>query len=172
MTPASVLLVALSLGSAPAPSKPRPSKPLDIRADHLTVLTKDNRGLWKGHVHAVRPATPEQPQLDLRCDELVTDFVGEDKLQKATCTGNVEVVQGDRQGWGEVAVYDSEKAELVVTGNPRGQQGPNRFRGDKLIFLVDADRIEIEHPVVDTPAPGQLPGGPGAKQAAASGGGK
>ena len=145
------LALALALGNAPArpPGKPRP---LDIRADHLTVLTKDNRGLWKGHVHAVREATADQPRLDLRCDELVTDFVGENKLQKVTCTGDVEVVQGDRMGWGDNAVYDSTTGELVVTGNPRGQQGPNKFRGEKLTFFINSDRIEIEHPVVDTQA--------------------
>jgi lipopolysaccharide transport protein LptA len=127
--------------------------PLDVRADHLTVLTKQNRGVWKGHVHAVRPATAQRPELQLFCDELTTDLSGEDRLQNAVCTGNVQVVQGDRTGWGEKAVYDGARGELVVTGNPRGEQGPNRFRGEKLTFMLDSDRIEVERPVLDTPAP-------------------
>jgi len=120
------------------------------------VLTQDHRGVWTGHVHAVRPATPADPQLDLRCDRLITDLAGDQKLQRATCTGNVSVVQGDRLGWGDHAVYDAGTGQLVVTGHPRGQQGPNRFRGDSLTFFVSGDRIEVVHPVVDTPAPRAL----------------
>jgi lipopolysaccharide export system protein LptA len=161
------LVIALALAAPIAKSK-APARPLDIRADHLTVLTKENRGVWKGHVHAIRPATADQPQLDLRCDQLVTDFVGEDKIQRVTCTGNVEVVQGDRMGWGDQAVYDSDHGELVVTGNPRGQQGPNKFRGDTLTFFVNEDRVEIERPTVDTPPPANVPGSTTASRDGAS----
>jgi len=166
----SAIVLALALAAAPkpakapAPTKPPttaatgPSKPLDITADHLTVLTKDNRGLWKGHVHAIRAATAEQPQLDLRCDQLVTDFQGEDKLEKAICTGNVEVVQGDRTGWGDQAVYDAAGGTVVVTGNPHGKQGTNEFVGDELTFFVDGDRIEVKNPKLKTQSPQQLEG--------------
>ena len=143
------LVLALALAAAP---HGRPL-PVEIRADHLTVVTPNNRGIWKGHVHAVRPATAGRPQVELFCDQLVTDLAGEDRLQGAVCTGNVQVVQGDRIGWGERAVYDGQRGALVVTGNPRGQQGPSRFRGEKLTFSLDSDRIEVEHPILDTPAP-------------------
>jgi len=135
---------------------PRPDgKPvhLDIRADHLSVLTKENRGVWKGHVRVVRPGTAGQPELRLFCDQLVTTLSGADRLQDAVCTGNVQVVQGDRAGWGDTAVYLAETAQVVVTGNPHGQQGPSTFRGEKLTFGVETGRIEVEKPVLETPAP-------------------
>lgn len=143
---------------APAPAAGEKGRPLDIRADHLTVLTKENRGLWKGHVHAVRPPSGDQPQLDLKCDELVTDYAGEDKLERVTCKGNVEVTQGDRQGFGELAVFDNDKGELVVTGNPRGKQGPNAFFGDRLIFFPNSDRVEVENPRIRSEQAPQLGG--------------
>ena len=162
-----VLALALAAALKPASTPPKPapstpaagsSKPLDIQADHLTVLTKDNRGLWKGHVHAVRAATAEQPKLVLTCDQLVTDFQGEDKLEKAVCTGNVEVVQGDRTGWGNQAIYDAAGGTVVVTGNPHGKQGTNEFVGDELTFFVDGDRIEVKNPKLKTQSPQQLEG--------------
>ena len=167
MSPALLLAAALAAAPASAPAhKKAPlvptaekGRPLDIRADHLTVLTKENRGLWKGHVHAVRPPSGDQPQLDLKCDELVTDYAGEDKLEKVTCKGNVEVTQGDRQGFGELAVFDNDKGELVVTGNPRGKQGPNSFYGDRLVFFPNSDRVEVENPRIRSEQPPQLGGG-------------
>jgi lipopolysaccharide export system protein LptA len=126
-------------------------RPLSATADHLTAFTKEHREVWKGHVHAIRTADDGQPPVHLKCDELTTFLAnGEQKgeqqhIDKAVCKGNVEVVQGDRVGWGDLAVFDNDQERIVVTGHPHGQQGANTFQGDKLTFHTDDDVVDVDH---------------------------
>ena len=63
-------------GPPPASSSPadanQPEHPLHITADHLTVLTKENKTQWTGKVHVVRPPENGQPPVDIRCQVMKT----------------------------------------------------------------------------------------------------
>jgi lipopolysaccharide transport protein LptA len=158
----------------PEPPEASAQQPLDVTADHLTVKPKENVGVWSGHVHAVRAPDHGQPAVHIKCEELTTTYrgqkEGEQKVDKVTCRGNVEVVQGDRAGWGDLAVFDNESGILVVTGSPRAQQGPNRFSGDKVTFDVNANQLDVTghvKTIMDAAHASGLPGvedkGPSAK---------
>src|SRR5262249_12728923 len=45
---------------------------------------------------------------------------------------------------GDHADYDTGKGVLVLTGNPEARQGTNTMKGDRVVFYVDIDLIEVE----------------------------
>ncbi len=53
-------------------------------------------------------------------------------------------VDGERWARGDHADYDTVKEVLVLTGNPEARQGTNTMRGDRVVFYVDTDLIEVE----------------------------
>ena len=138
--------------------------PLHITADHLTVLTKENRTEWTGHVHVVRPAENGQPPVDIRCQKMNTtasspvDAGGKEggsKVDKVFCHGDVVVQQGDRGGTGDEAILDNVASIVTMTGRPHGHDGATRYSGNLLTFFLDQNRLEMSGSVVvDTPSEG------------------
>lgn len=144
---------------------PAATQPLDIWSDRMTLQSRQRKVTWTGNVHAIRhpaPGATNPAPMHLRCLELVATYGEGDKLERAVCTGDVQAVQGDRAGWGQVAVYEAAEAVLTVTGEPRGQQGANRFRGERLRFFLDDDRVEVDRPAVSAEGKAQpaFPGAP------------
>lgn len=141
--------------AAPAPGKPTGAIPLDI-GGRTPIATPENpvfvdcdkgrmdgsqqRFFCTGHVKMVRNTTT------LTCDRSVGHYLGKDATQitRLECFGNVVAVSGERWARGEHADYDTVKEVLVLTGNPEARQGTNTMRGDKVVFYVDTDLIEVE----------------------------
>ena len=140
---------------ATAPGKPAGAVPLDI-GGRTPIATPENpvfvdcdkgrmdgsqqRFFCTGHVKMVRNTTT------LTCDRSVAHYLGKDATQitRLECFGNVVAVDGERWARGEHADYDTVKEVLVLTGNPEARQGTNTMRGDKVVFYVDTDLIEVE----------------------------
>ncbi len=98
------------------------------------------RFVCTGHVKMVRNTTT------LTCDRSIGHYLGKDATQitRLECFGNVEAVDGDRWARGDHADYDTQKEVLVLTGNPEARQGTNTMKGDRVVFYVDTDLIEVE----------------------------
>ena len=150
--------IALDAGVPDQPKAERPEHPIDIRSDHGTLLPKEHVGIFKGHVHAVRPGEKGQPDLHILCDQATTHYQGDNKVQTIICEGSVEVIQGDRKGWGDRGEFNNDLGNLVVTGSPHGQQGPNRFAGKVLTFFTNDDRVEVDQAVVEGETEGRMDG--------------
>jgi lipopolysaccharide export system protein LptA len=73
--------------------------------------------------------------------------VGKDATQvtRLECFGNVEAISGDRWARGDYADYDTVKEVLVMTGNPEARQGNNTMHGERVVFYVDTDLIEVQN---------------------------
>lgn len=133
------------------PKKAAPDVPVKINSDALDVLEGGKTVVWRGRVKVVRE------DMRVTCDTLT-----EKRGKTLTCRGNAHMVQTpdpkrnrpEREAWGEVAVYDYETAVLTVTGSPRGREGENRFRCDKVSFDARTDRLRGEgHVVMDVVTP-------------------
>ena len=144
----------------PAPSSARPGKPPGAAASsdsgRTPIATPENpvfvdcdkgrmegsqqRFVCTGHVKMVRNTTT------LTCDRSIGHYLGKDATQvtRLECFGNVVAVDGDRWAHGDHADYDTVKEVLVLTGNPEARQGTNTMKGDRVVFYVDTDLIEVE----------------------------
>ena len=117
-----------------------PENPVFIDCDKARMEGATQRFVCTGHVKMVRNTTT------LTCDRSIGHYLGKDATQvtRLECFGNVQAVDGERWARGDHADYDTVKEVLVLTGNPEARQGTNTMKGDRVVFYVDTDLIEVE----------------------------
>lgn len=117
-----------------------PENPVFVDCDKGRMEGSSQRFVCTGHVKMVRNTTT------LTCDRSIGHYVGKDatEITRLECFGNVQAVDGERWARGDHADYDTVKEVLVLTGNPEARQGTNTMKGDRVVFYVDTDLIEVE----------------------------
>jgi lipopolysaccharide export system protein LptA len=117
-----------------------PENPVFVDCDKGRMEGSSQRFVCTGHVKMVRNTTT------LTCDRSIGHYLGKDATQitRLECFGNVVAVDGERWAHGDHADYDTVKEVLVLTGNPEARQGTNTMKGDRVVFYVDTDLIEVE----------------------------
>jgi lipopolysaccharide export system protein LptA len=117
-----------------------PENPVFVDCDKARMEGSTQRFVCTGHVKMVRNTTT------LTCDRSIGHYLGKDATQitRLECFGNVQAVDGERWARGDHADYDTVKEVLVLTGNPEARQGTNTMKGDRVVFYVDTDLIEVE----------------------------
>jgi lipopolysaccharide export system protein LptA len=113
--------------------------PINIEADSLSVDSKSNVMVWRGHVHAVQSGT------DLTSDVLQVSY-GKDfhEIKQAVADGNVRVTQGGRWATGDHAVLDQTARTIEMTGNPVIHDGPDQITGTKILVYLDSQKSVVE----------------------------
>lgn len=126
--------------ASPGKSLATPENPVFVDCDKGRMEGTERRFVCTGHVKMVRNTTT------LTCDRSVGHYLGKDATQitRLECFGNVQAVDGERWARGDYADYDTVKEVLVLTGNPEARQGTNTMKGDRVVFYVDTDLIEVE----------------------------
>jgi lipopolysaccharide export system protein LptA len=145
------LVLAIAALGAPAPKS---LATVTIKAPDLEVFNKPDearRAVWKGGVVATRVDAEKHLDARLRCDQMVAFLAAGDRIEKATCDGHVHAEKGENWVTGEHAEFDNEKGVITVTGSPHGKQGANEVRGEKIIFYVDENKLQIVKPISTTP---------------------
>ncbi|MGV3620098.1 MAG: LptA/OstA family protein [Archangium sp.] len=132
-----VTALVLSLALAAPDGGVLLARPVRVQADKLQVFKKESRALYSGHAKAVRDS------MTLTCNELEVFFDDQSEIDHLIARGNVEVVDGDRQAWGENATYDNKNGVLTVTGNPRGRQGPREVDGEVVTFTTGTEYLVV-----------------------------
>ncbi len=117
-----------------------PENPVFVDCDRGRMEGSEKRFVCIGHVKMVRNTTT------ITCDRSIGHYLGKDATQvtRLECFGNVEAIDGERWARGDHADYDTVKEVLVLTGNPEARQGTNTMKGDRVVFYVDTDLIEVE----------------------------
>lgn len=71
-------------------------------------------------------------------------------LDKIIAIGNVRVKKGDRRLKGDRADYDNAEQTIVIVGKPKAVawEGENSIEGEKIIYKLDEDKIEVLEGVV------------------------
>lgn len=117
-----------------------PENPVFVDCDKGRMEGAAQRFVCIGHVKMVRNTTT------LTCNRSIGHYLGKDATQvtRLECFGNVQAMDGERWARGDHADYDTVKEVLVLTGNPEARQGTNTMKGDRVVFYVDTDLIEVE----------------------------
>ena len=123
-----------------------PENPVDVSCDKGRMDGTVRKFFCTGHVRMVRNSGKPN-ETTVTCDRSVGHYVGKDATQvtRLECFGNVEAVSGDRWARGDYADYDTVKEVLVMTGNPEARQGNNTMHGERVVFYVDTDLIEVQN---------------------------
>ncbi len=69
---------------------------------------------------------------------------GKEAVSLIEAIGNVQVVQGDRHGKAERAVYDQKDEKVILTGHPEVWEKDYRVNGKKMIFFLKEQKNVVE----------------------------
>ncbi len=113
------------------------SRPVEVTAEKLEVLNKEQRAVYSGRARAVRDSTT------LTCDRLEVLYGANREVTRILARGNVEAVDGDRWARGDEADFDNQTGVLVVRGSPQARQGKREVAGDEVTFTTGVDRLVV-----------------------------
>ncbi len=114
------------------------SRPVQVSADKLELLNKEQKAIYTGHAKAIRDTTT------LTCEKITVEYGADREVSRILAVGNVEAVDADRWGRGDEADYDNKTGTLVLRGNPRARQGKREVEGQLVTFVTGTDRIVVE----------------------------
>jgi lipopolysaccharide export system protein LptA len=138
--------------------------PIHITASRLEADQKEGIIVFSGQVKAVQgestlycdqlrvfyqtappkpaAATPE-PSPEARPASPLGDMGGE-KISRIVARGQVRFVQEDRVATGQEATYYKDRDEVVLVGNPQLWRGENTLKGEKIIFNLAKNTVQVE----------------------------
>jgi lipopolysaccharide export system protein LptA len=90
----------------------------------------------EGQAAAVK--TPEAKQSSPLGD------MGGEKISHIVARGQVRYVQEDRVATGTEATYYKDRDEVVLVGNPQMWRGENTMKGEKIIFNLGKNTVQVE----------------------------
>jgi lipopolysaccharide export system protein LptA len=132
LVPASVVL------AAPAERKDRSSLPITVKSNEMTADNKGKTAVFSGKVVA------KQGDITIFSDKLVVSYADKsEQVEKIEAFGTVRIVQLNRTGYAEQALYDSRNGRIVLTGAPRVVQGADSISGKVITYYLDDDRSDV-----------------------------
>jgi lipopolysaccharide export system protein LptA len=145
-----LLLVAVLLGTiGESRTEPQKSDVVHIVSDRLEAHQKDRQIVFLGNVVATHG------DVNIRADRMTIHYRDEGQAQldskdlgeqvdRIVIEGNVRISQQDRLATGERAVYYHSDNKVVLTGDPRVQQGKDVIKGSTITLLLDSEKGIVE----------------------------
>lgn len=132
------LFPALALSAVTAAHKNLSALPITVKSNEMTADNRGKTALFTGKVVA------KQGDITIFSDKLVVNYADKSgDVEKVEALGNVRIVQQNRTGFADQAVYDSHNGRIVLTGNPRVVQGGDSIRGKVITYYLDDDRSDV-----------------------------
>ena len=109
-----------------------------ITSDKLTFDYKKHYALFEDNVVVV------DPQMKLMSERMTVTFNESNKVENIRAEGKVIIVQEDKTANSDLAVYNVDTGEIVLTGHPTVTRGKDVLRGEKITFWRDENRMRVE----------------------------
>ncbi len=118
-------------------------KPIEVTADTLEVLQKENKAIFSGHVVAI------QGGIRLKADKMTVHYRqsqdqetlapvgGQDGIRRIEADSNVFLSTPEETASGAKGVYDVENRKIHLTGNVVLTREKNVLKGDQLTYNFD-----------------------------------
>jgi lipopolysaccharide export system protein LptA len=147
MKPAQITLLIICLYSvfsetvlaASQAHKDRSTLPITVKSNEMTADNKGKTANFSGKVVA------KQGDVTIFADKLVVNYAEQNgDVDKVEASGSVRIIQLNRTGFADHAVYDSRNGRIVLTGMPRvTQSGGNSISGKVITYYVDDDKSDV-----------------------------
>ena len=117
---------------------------ITITGETLEAFLNDKRYIFQGKVILVQERKDEEDKEDnitWNCNnlEIFTD------TQDLTATGEVKILKKDYTITAEKAIYNDKEQKITLTGKIRiEEEGGRWITGDKAVFYIDSERLEVE----------------------------
>lgn len=118
--------------------KDRSNLPITVKSNEMTADNVGKTAVFTGKV------VSKQGDITMFSDKLVVHYADSSKeVEKVEAFGSVRIVQLNRIGFGDQAVYESANGRIVLTGNPRVVQGTDTISGKVITYYVDEDKSDV-----------------------------
>ncbi len=132
------LLFSLLFCSAYAAPGERSNLPIQIKSSELQTDNAARTATFIGTVSA------RQGDILIYCDRLVIHYSATDKdVDKVEAFGNVRIIQENRHGEAEHAVYENRAGKIILDGNPKVVQGDDTITGKVITYFVDEQKSTV-----------------------------
>jgi lipopolysaccharide export system protein LptA len=132
------LLPTSDIYAAASAHKDRANLPITVKSNEMAADNKGKTAIFSGKVVA------KQGDITIFCDKLVVSYAEKGgNVEKVEAFGNVRIIQLNRTGFADQAVYNSRNGRIVLTGTPRVLQGSDSISGKVITYYVDAEKSEV-----------------------------
>jgi lipopolysaccharide export system protein LptA len=130
----------VSASSAPltGASKIRSGLPITVKSNEMNADNVGKTAIFSGKVVA------KQGDVTIFSDKLVVSYSDKGgEVEKIEASGNVRIIQLNRTGFSDHAVYESSTGRIIMTGSPRVIQGDDRISGKVITYYVDDEKSYV-----------------------------
>lgn len=112
--------------------------PITIKSNELQADQANRTATFIGKVIA------KQGDVTIHADKLVVRYAeGGGEVDKVEAFGNVSIVQQNRIGTGQQAVYYNKEGKITLSGSPKVIQGKDMVTGREITYFVNQDRSVV-----------------------------
>lgn len=114
---------------------------LDVSSARMTFDSKTRTFIFEEKVRILRCT------MVIICDRLqVINDAGDKNVDRIIATGNVHFNQGNRSGTADRADYFESEQKLVLTGNPRVWDTPerNELTGEEIVVMLQEEKMFVK----------------------------
>ena len=117
---------------------------ITITGEILEAFLNDKKYIFQEKIILVQERKDQEEKEDnitWNCNilEIFTD------TQDLTATGEVKILKKDYTITAEKAIYNDEEQKITLTGKVRiDEEGGRWINGDKAVFYIDSERLEVE----------------------------
>lgn len=116
-----------------------PQGPIDITADRLDVDEQSGKAVFSGQV------VIKQGDMTVYAEKIIVYRDGtSEQIEKIEASGGVRVVQLNRVGTAQTAIFFQQEEKLVLSGDARIQQGANLVSGEEIIIFLKDNRSLVK----------------------------
>jgi lipopolysaccharide export system protein LptA len=113
------------------------AQPIVIKSNELQADMKSRTATFLGRVVA------KQGDITIHSDKLIVRYAESGgEVEKVEAFGNVRIVQENRIGTGQQAIYYRNEGKITLTGSPKVVQGKDTITGREITYFV-ADEKSI-----------------------------
>lgn len=132
------LFSAVAIHAATPVHKDRSTLPITVKSNEMTADNKGKSAIFSGKVVA------KQGDITIFSDKLVVNYADNSgEVEKVEALGNVRIIQQNRTGFADQAVYDSRNGRIVLTGTPRVVKGGDSISGKVITYYLDDDKSDV-----------------------------
>ncbi|HIJ87249.1 MAG TPA: lipopolysaccharide transport periplasmic protein LptA [Desulfuromonadales bacterium] len=139
-----IMLISLwfpvSVSAAPpaVALKSRSTLPITVKSNEMNADNVANRAVFTGKVVA------KQGDVTIFSDKLVVSYADKGgDVEKIEASGNVRIIQLNRTGFSDQAVFESRSGRIIMTGSPRVVQGDDSISGKIITYYVDDEKSYV-----------------------------
>jgi len=112
------------------------AKSIQIEAEKMVLLHKNNQVIFTQHVHLTRD------DFELFADRLVA-YYNEHDLERAEAFGNIRIKQADIKGSSNKAILNQKNNTLTLIGNAVLEQNGNRLEGETIVHDTKLEKTLV-----------------------------